>query len=250
MFDSHAHYEDERFDTDRSELLDNLFRTGITGIINCGSDEQTSLHSLELSERYENIYFTAGVHPENSPLCGNFEDWLEPMLSHPKCVGIGEIGLDYHYDTPKECQRDVLVRQLEIADKLNKRVVIHNRESHRDLLDIVSLYPGVRGIFHSFSGSAEYAEILVKKGWYISFSGVITFKNAEKPVRVAAVVPTDKILCETDCPYLTPHPHRGLRNHSGYLEFTIKKLAEIKGIAFEEMENITTDNAKTLFGIK
>lgn len=250
MFDSHAHYEDEKFTADRYELLDSLFNTGITGIINCGSDKETSFASMELAEKYENIYFAAGVHPHSSPVCGDFEEWLIPLLSHPKCVAIGEIGLDYYYDTPKDAQMKVFKRQLEIADRLNKKVIIHNRDSHKDLYDTVSLFPNVKGVFHSFSGSAEFAKMLVKDGWHISFSGVITFKNAEKPVKAVSEVPFDRLLCETDCPYLTPHPHRGKINHSGYLEWTIKKLAEIKGISFEEMAGLTEQNAKTLFGIK
>ncbi len=249
MFDTHAHYDDRQFDDDRAELLNRLFSSGITGIVNAGTNKDTSLFSYELSKRYKNIYFTAGVHPEHSPDCGNFEEWLVPLLCAEKCVAVGEIGLDYHYDTPRDAQIAVFRRQLALAEVYGKPVVVHDREAHRDCLEAVADYPKVKGVFHSFSGSAETAEILVKAGWYVSFSGVVTFRNAEKTVKAAAAVPTERLLAETDCPYLAPHPHRGKRNDSGYMELTVRKLADIKGLSFETMENILNENARRLFYI-
>ncbi len=199
---------------------------------------------------YTKQIFTAGVHPEDAPSCGNFEEWLLPMLSTEKCVAIGEIGLDYHYDTPKDAQMAVFRRHLAIAAEHGMPVVVHDRDAHKDCLDAVLEFPKVKGVFHSFSGSAETAAELVRAGWYISFSGVITFRNAEKAVKAAFAVPLDRILTETDCPYLAPHPFRGQRNDSLYMEFTVMKLAEIKGVTYEKMESITTENANRLFGIK
>ncbi|MDD4125374.1 MAG: TatD family hydrolase, partial [Eubacteriales bacterium] len=161
MFDSHAHYDDPKFDNDRHELLKRLFTSGVTGIVTAGTDKDTSYASYELSKQYKNIYFTAGVYPEYAPTCGNFEEWLQPLLSTEKCVAIGEIGLDYHYDTPRDAQKTVFRRQLELASQYDMPVVVHNRDAHGDCLDIVLDFPGVRGVFHSFSGSAETAAELV-----------------------------------------------------------------------------------------
>lgn len=250
MFDSHAHYEDRRFDIDRESLLNDLFASNVTAIVNIGTNKELSFQSKALAEKYRSIYFTAGIHPCYAEEYEECEKWILPLIYHEKCVAIGEIGLDYHYDTPsKEVQKTAFRKQLEIAEKHNIPVSIHDRDAHADCLDILDEFPDVKGIFHSFSGSAEMAKSLVKKGWYISFSGVITFKNAEKPKQAASVVPIDRILCETDCPYLTPHPFRGERNDSSFMRHTLQSIADLKQISFEEAERITSENALRAYNI-
>lgn len=250
MIDCHAHYDHPKFDPDREELLKSLFSAGIKGIINAGTDKATSLFSHALSERFPNMYFTAGVHPEYAPACGDFETWLAPLLQMEKCVAIGEIGLDYHYDTPKAPQKEVFYRQLAMAVRYDKPVVIHNREAHEDCIAAVGEFPGLKGVFHSYSGSAKDAESLAQRGFYISFSGVVTFHNAKETARAAFAVPVEKLLAETDCPYLTPHPHRGKRCDSGFMKWTVQKLADIKGLSFDAMEKALSENARRIFAIK
>lgn len=247
MTDIHAHYDDARFDDDREALLSSL--EGIK-IINAGCDRESSLTAMKLAEKHKNIYFTAGVHPENAANCENFEEWLIPMLKHEKCVGIGEIGLDYHYDEPpRDIQKEIFQKQLDLALELDLPVVIHDRDAHADCLEAVLSKKGLRGVFHSFSGSAETAKILRKAGIYISFSGVVTFKNAAKTVAACEAVDDCGLLVETDCPYLTPHPYRGSRNDSSYVRYTIDRIAEIRHTTPEQIERLTDNNAKALFGI-
>lgn len=251
MFDSHAHYGDDRFEADRHEVLKNLFSSGLSGIVEIGTDRKTSFESFELAKKYENMYFAVGIHPEFAEQISGVREWLPRLAEDEKCVAIGEIGLDYHYDTPsKEAQTAAFEAQLCLAEELGKPVVIHDRDAHGDCLEAVKRHPNVKGVFHSYSGSAEMAKILIKLGWYISFSGVLTFKNAVKTVEAASVVPTERLLCETDCPYLAPHPFRGQRNDSLLMAKTVEKLAEIKNVSFSEMERITTENARVFFGIK
>lgn len=251
MIDIHAHYDDEAFDVDREELITSLFRNqGVKAIINAGCNRETALHSVKLAEEFENVYAVVGYHPNDAHLMTE-EDFklIESLLSHPKVVGVGEIGLDYHYGTEhKEIQKQIFKRQLELAIKHDMPVVIHERDAVADCLEIVLDYD-VRGVFHAFSGSKETAKILLDKGWYISFPGTVTFKNAKYPVENAAFVPEDRILTETDAPYLTAHPFRGKRNDSGYMKYTLEKIAEIRGMSFEQIEGITENNAKRLFGI-
>lgn len=247
MTDIHAHYDDTKFDADRDALLSKL--DGIT-IINAAVDRETSLFAARLAEKYPNIFFTAGVHPENAADAGGFEEWLLPLLTHPRCVGIGEIGLDYHYDDPlRDIQKDVFRRQLDIAVKTDMPFVLHDRDAHADCVSEVLSRGGIRGVFHSYSGSAETAEILVNAGIYISFSGVITFKNAVKPSEACLAVPDGLLLAETDCPYLAPHPFRGSRNDSSYLKYTLEKIAAVRGTSVENIEKLTDANAAKLFGI-
>lgn len=251
MFDSHAHYGDDRFAEDRHELLKSLFASEITGIVEIGTDQKTSFESYELARQYENMYFAVGIHPEFAEQIGEVRGWLPRLAAEEKCAAIGEIGLDYHYDTPsKEAQMKAFEAQLCLAEELGKPVIIHDRDAHGDCLEAVRRHPNVKGVFHSFSGSAEMAKILVELGWYISFSGVLTFKNAVKPIEAASVVPTERLLVETDCPYLAPHPFRGQRNDSRLMAKTLEKLSEIKNVSFSEMERITTENAHTFFRIK
>ena len=250
MFDSHAHYLDTAFDPDRDALLASLLGGEVEGIVEAGTDKESSFAARDLAHSYGKVYFAAGLHPEYAERYGEVPEWLPGLIADAKCVAIGEIGLDYHYDYPaREVQKTALAIQMELARSYGKPVVIHDRDAHADCLEAVRGFPQVRGVFHSFSGSAETAAELVDRGWYISFSGVVTFKNAVKTVLAAQSVPLERILTETDCPYLTPHPHRGKRNDSSYIRFILERLAEIKGVTYEEAERITAQNARDFYGI-
>ena len=256
-FDSHAHYYDERFESEIpegvDELIGALLRDSVSYIVNIGTSPETSRLAIEQAKRYENMYTAVGIHPSDTRFLSNIDSDLaeiEALILDPqnKCVCLGEIGLDYHYeDTDKEKQMEYFERQMLLAEKLDIPVCIHDREAHQDVMDVIRKHPNVKGILHSFSGSAEMAIELVKLGYYISFSGTLTFTNARKPREVAAVLPKDKVLIETDCPYLTPHPHRGKTNHSGYLSYTNATLAAIFGVSEEECARITEENARRVF---
>ena len=258
-FDSHAHYYDERFESERSEGVDTLIgallKDSVSFIVNIGTSPETSRLAIEQAKRYENMYTAVGIHPSDTRFLSDIDSDLrdiEALILDPasKCVCLGEIGLDYHYDgTDKEKQMEYFERQMLLAEKLGIPVCIHDREAHADVMEVIRRHPNVKGILHSFSGSAEMALELVKLGYYISFSGTLTFTNARKPREVAAVLPHDRVLIETDCPYLTPHPHRGKTNHSGYLSFTNATLAGIFGVSEEECARITEENARRIFGI-
>ena len=251
MFDSHSHYDDKQFDEDRDILISSLFEQGVKGFLNASSDIASSYASLALAHKYENVYAAVGIHPHEAAEVS--EDWLnelDKISSDKKAVAIGEIGLDYHYDfSPRDIQMKVFEAQMAFAEKKNMPVVIHDREAHGDTLAVIDKFPNVKGVLHSFSGSYEMAEYLVRKGWYISFSGSVTFKTAEKLRHAVTAVPIDRVMCETDAPYLTPVPLRGKRNDSVKMRHTVEKLAEIYGISFEEMAEICLNNAYTLFGI-
>lgn len=250
MIDSHAHYLDTAFDADRDTLLRSLAGSGVECVVEAGTDKESSYAARDLAHEYENVYFAAGLHPEYAEKHAEIPMWLPELLSDGKCVAVGETGLDYHYDTPaRDVQKTAFALQLELARSSGKPVVVHDREAHGDCLELVGAFPGVRGVFHSFSGSAETARELVKLGWYISFSGVITFKNAVKTVQAAESVPLERILTETDCPYLAPHPFRGKRNDSTLVKYIIEKLAQIKGAAYEDIERVTAQNARVFYGI-
>ena len=258
-FDSHAHYYDERFESEISEGVDTLIgallKDSVSFIVNIGTSPETSRLAIEQAKRYENMYTAVGIHPSDTRFLADIDSELaeiEALILDPasKCVCLGEIGLDYHYDgTDKEKQMEYFERQMLLAEKLGLPVCIHDREAHADVMEVIRRHPNVKGILHSFSGSAEMALELVKLGYYISFSGTLTFTNARKPREVAAVLPHDRVLIETDCPYLTPHPHRGKTNHSGYLSFTNATLAGIFGVSEEECARITEENARRIFGI-
>ena len=258
-FDSHAHYYDERFESEIpegvDELIGALLRDSVSYIVNIGTSPDTSRLAIEQAKRYENMYTAIGIHPSDTRFLSDIDselDEIEALIRDPenKCVCLGEIGLDYHYDgTDKEKQMEYFERQMLLAEKLGLPVCIHDREAHADVMDVIRRHPNVKGILHSFSGSSEMALELVKLGYYISFSGTLTFTNARKPREVAAVLPKDKVLIETDCPYLTPHPHRGKTNHSGYLSYTNATLADIFGISEEECARITEENARRVFGL-
>ena len=250
IFDSHAHYDDDRFAEDRDELLKRVFESGVVGIVNCGSDLKSSITSLNLAAKYENIYAAAGIHPHEAEDAGKNDLLLiADLLNDEKCVAVGEIGLDYHYDfSPRDIQKQIFEEQLKIAKEKDMPVIIHDREAHEDTMEFLKKYRP-KGVVHCFSGSAEMAKEVVKLGMYIGLGGAVTFKNAKKPVSVAAVVPDDKLLSETDCPYMTPVPHRGERNDSSLIPFTAEVIASVRGITAQEVLDITCKNAKELFGI-
>jgi len=258
-FDSHAHYYDERFSEELTEGVDNLIGTllseKVSYIINIGTNPATSREAIAQAKRYDNMYTAVGIHPSDTRFLSDMESELRDVEAlildkSNKCVCLGEIGLDYHYpDTDKEKQAAYFEAQMCLAEKLDIPVCIHDRESHADVMDVIRRHPRVRGVLHSFSGSAEMAEELVKLGWMISFSGTLTFTNARKPREVAARIPQESVMIETDCPYLAPHPKRGTLNHSGNLEYTNAVLASIWGVTPEECAAITENNAKRFFGL-
>ncbi|MBO5280185.1 MAG: TatD family hydrolase [Clostridia bacterium] len=260
LFDSHAHYYDERFEQEvdggADAVLSSVFLGHVAKIVNVGTCNENSARCIEQAAKYEGMYAAVGIHPSDCRFYTDLERELailEQTLSDrasKKIVALGEIGLDYHYEnTDRAKQAAFFEAQLEMAERLDLPVIIHDREAHGDCMDTVRRHRGVRGVFHSFSGSAEMAKELVKLGWYISFSGVVTFKNAAKVKEAAAAVPLDRLMIETDCPYLAPHPHRGEINHSGLIHLTCEALADIHSMKIEEMAEITYGNTCNFFGI-
>lgn len=253
LFDTHAHYDDEAFDVDRDALLSAMPENGVGLIVNPGCDLKTSQTAVSLAHRYGHVYAAVGIHPEN---CDGFVpahiDALRALAAEEKVVAIGEIGLDYYWaeNPPREFQQQVFRAQLELALALDLPVIVHDRDAHGDTLAIVSEYPALRGVFHCFSGSPEMAEALLKRGWYLGFDGPITYKNARRAPEVAAITPLDRMVIETDSPYLTPVPHRGKRNDSTHVRQVAEKLAEWKNISPDELEQLTWENGKRLFGIE
>ena len=257
LFDTHAHCDDARYETEHEggcdKLIRDSFESGVKNIINIGTCLENSRVSIELAHKHEGMYAACGIHPSDVLSYESVDEVilaLEEMLKDEKAVAIGEIGLDYHYDIPKEPQILYFEKQMEIAKKLNMPVIIHDREAHGDCMEIVRKYPEVKGVFHSFSGSPEMANELVKLGWYISFSGTVTFKNARVPKEACRVVPSDRLLIETDAPYLAPTPHRGTINKPEYVRLTCEEIALQRGESPKEIARITTENAKRFFGIK
>ena len=253
IFDTHAHYDSNGFNADRHEVLASLTERGVGLVVDPGCDLPSSRAAIALAERYPHVYAAVGIHPEDCAGTGE-ESYaaLRELCRHEKVVAIGEIGLDYYWkdNPPKEFQQQVLRRQLELALELDLPVIIHDREAHGDTLAVIRDYPALRGVFHCFSGSPEMAEELLKRGWYLGFDGPITYKNARRAPEVAAITPLDRILIETDSPYLSPVPFRGKRNDSTNLPYVVEKLAEWKGVTPAEMERITWENGKRLFGIE
>jgi TatD DNase family protein len=252
FYDTHAHFDDEAFAQDREELLQEIHRQGISLINNIGCDRESSLASVALAEQYPFIYAVVGHWPGYTGSMTEADlDLYRDLCRREKVVAIGEIGLDYHYeDTPRDIQKYWFDRQLALADQVSKPVVVHEREAHGDGMEIVKKWADkVPGVFHCFSGSGEMAKELVKLGWYVSFTGVITFKNARRSLEAVAAVPMDRIMIETDAPYLAPVPYRGKRNHSGYVPKVAEKIAEIKGLTTEEVAAITMENGKRFFRI-
>jgi len=251
LFDTHAHLLDEKFDVDRSTFVNTLPESGVVGMIECGTTVRESKKAAALTEQAPYIYAAVGVHPhEAKDALPDFIIQLEALAQKDKVVAIGEIGLDYHYDfSPKEAQRKVFEKQLSLAEKLRLPVIIHMRESTQDVLEMLGEHKGIRGVMHCFSGSPETAEICLGLGLCVSFTGSVTFGNARKVVEAAAVVPLSRLMAETDCPYLSPEPVRGTRNNPGNVKYVLQKLADIKGISFDDMCEANIKNAKGLYNI-
>ena len=251
LFDTHAHLNDPAFDPDREELIAGLVGKGIGYVMNAGCSLESSKDIIRMAEKHPWLYASVGSHPDSADEVN--EEVIEQyrkLCRHEKVKAIGEIGLDYYYeDIPREIQKNAFRMQMALANELDMPVIIHEREAHDDGMQIVQEFPKVKGVFHCYSGSAEMARQLVNMGWYIGFTGVLTFKNARKAVETAASIPLDRIVLETDCPFMAPEPFRGKRNDPGYLPKMAEKLAEIRGISVEETIAATTENAKRLYHI-
>ena len=246
IFDTHSHYDDIKFNEVRDELLSSLKSKNVGRVITCGVDKSSSLRSKKLAEKYDYIYFAAGIHPENmDEVCCT--DFIKEMSGHEKCVAVGEIGLDYYFDSSSaEKQKQVFEKQLILSKELNLPVIVHDRDAHADTLELLKKHRP-KGVVHCFSGSPETAKEIVSLGIYIGIGGVITFKNAKRLPEVAKELPLDRILLETDCPYLAPEPFRGKLCNSAMIEYTAKRLAEIRNISYEEVLDATFENAVNLF---
>lgn len=251
IFDSHAHYTDKAFNDDRENMLGSLKESGISGIINCGADIESSAFSVKLAAEYDYIYAACGIHPEEADkVPENYIEILKNLARNEKCVAIGEIGLDYYWrqDT-KEKQKELFENQILLAKELDLPIIVHDREAHGDTLEILKKHKP-EGVLHCFSGSPETAEEILKLGMYIGLGGALTFKNARKAVEVAEMLPLDRLLLETDCPYMAPVPFRGKRNYSGYIPYIAERVAEIKDMDAQTVLDITSENAKKLFDLK
>ena len=252
LFDTHAHMDDRAFDVDRDELLTNLPAQGITLLMNPGCSLESSRNASRLSQTYDYIYAAVGSHPDVADEVNEdvLAEYGELCKLNPKIKAIGEIGLDYHYeDIPRDIQKKAFRAQMALAAELNLPVIVHERDAHEDGMAIVREFPTVKGVFHCYSGSAEMARQLVDLGWYIGFTGVLTFKNARKALEVASSIPLDRLVLETDCPYMAPEPFRGKRNDPGKLYRMAEKLAELRGLTVEEIHAITVENGKRLYRI-
>ena len=253
IFDTHAHYDADQFALDREAVLAALPAAGVGLVVDPGCDVASSREAAALAERFDHVYAAVGIHPEDCAGCTDADfDAIRELCRREKVVAVGEIGLDYYWkeNPSRDFQEQVFRRQIELALELDLPVIIHDREAHGDSLRIVLDYPGLRGVFHCFSGSPEMAQELLKRGWYLGFDGPITYKNAKRAPEVAAITPLDRIVIETDAPYMAPVPFRGKRNDSRLLPDVVEKLAEWKGVTPEEMTDITWQNGKRLFGLE
>jgi TatD DNase family protein len=253
LFDTHVHLNAEQFDEDLTDVIERARETGVEKMVVVGFDRPTIKRAMELIESYDFLYASIGWHPVDA-IDMTEEDlhWIEELSSHQKVVAIGEMGLDYHWDkSPKEIQKDVFRKQIQLAKKVKLPIIIHNREATSDIVAILREEEAheVGGIMHCFSGSVEIAKECLEMNFYISLGGPVTFKNAKKPKEVATEIPLDKLLIETDCPYLAPHPYRGKRNEPAFVKLVAEQIAELKGLTIDEVAKATTDNAKKLFGI-
>lgn len=252
LFDTHAHMDDRAFRDDRDALLSGLAEKGVALVMNPGCSLASSRNAIALAERYPFVYAAVGSHPDVADEVNDtvLEAYKKLCKLHDKVKAIGEIGIDYHYeDIPRDLQLKAFRMQMELAREVGLPVIVHEREAHADGMAVVREFPDVTGVFHCYSGSAEMARQLVDLGWYIGFTGVLTFKNARKAVETAASIPLERIVLETDCPYMAPEPFRGRRNDPGYLFRMAEKLAEIRGVSVEEIHRITTENGKRLYRI-
>ena len=252
LFDTHAHMDDRAFDADREELLRSLPEQGLQLVMNPGCSLESSRNVSRLTREYDFLYGAVGSHPDAADEVNDavLAEYRELCKLNSKIKAIGEIGLDYHYeDIPRQIQMQAFRSQMELARELDLPVIVHERDAHEDGMSVVRDFPTVTGVFHCYSGSAEMARQLVDKGWYIGFTGVLTFKNARKAVEVASSIPLERIVLETDCPYMAPEPFRGKRNHPGYLYRMAEKLAEIRGMSVEEIHAVTTENGRRLYRI-
>ncbi|GAA0693699.1 TatD family hydrolase [Clostridium cadaveris] len=252
IFDSHAHYDDEAFDEDRELVIGDIHEKGVIGVLNCGASLEGARESVKLSEKHDFIYAAVGVHPSYADVVDSkVIDELEELTKYQKVRAIGEIGLDYYWEEnpSRDVQKEAFRAQMKLAEKLNMPVIIHDRDAHADTLEILKEFPNVIGVIHCFSGSVEFARECLKLGYYIGFTGVVTFKNAKKIIEVAKEVPLDRILVETDCPYMAPTPYRGKRNQSSYIIHILEKIAKIKDISIETLNNHTISNVKNLLKI-
>lgn len=252
LFDTHAHYDSGAFNADRKDVLAAMLERGVELILNPGCDLASSRSAVALADAVPFVYAAVGVHPSD---CADWQDTaiqeLRALAGHPKVRAVGEIGLDYYWkdNPPKELQLTVFHRQMELAEELSLPVIVHDREAHRDCLEAVRAHPGVKGVYHCYSGSLEDAKVLVSLGWMISFTGVVTYKNARKALEVIDWLPMDRLMIETDAPYLTPEPFRGKRNDSSYVHLVAETIARVKGLDPEEVARLTLENGKRFFHI-
>ena len=246
IFDSHAHYDDEKFDKNRDQLLTELQQNGVIGAVNCSSSYESVSKTCELVEKWDFLYGAVGIHPENAYEFNDkcIDEFKNIIMNNKKIVAIGEIGLDYYWDEnpPREIQKDIFRRQMALAKELKLPVIIHDRDAHKDTLEIMKEFKGVIGSVHCFSGSVEFAKECLKLGYYIGVTGVVTFKKSKKLIEVIKSVPIDRILVETDCPYMAPEPNRGKTNRSDYIEFVLDKIAEIKDVDNECLNMQVNEN--------
>ena len=250
LFDTHAHMDDRAFDTDREELLSSLPHQGLSLVMNPGCSLSSSRNVDKLTRQYDFLYGAVGSHPDACDEVTEevLEEYRQICRNNPKIKAIGEIGLDYHYeDIPRDIQQKAFRMQMALAQELNLPVIVHDRDAHGDAMAILEEFPQVKGVFHCYSGSVEMAQWLVDRGWYIGFTGVLTFKNARKAIEVAESIPLERIVLETDCPYMAPEPFRGKRNDPGKLYRMAQHLAELRGRELEEIQAITTENGKRLY---
>ncbi|MCM1286092.1 MAG: TatD family hydrolase [Acetobacter sp.] len=251
IFDTHSHYDDEKFNPDREELFNSLQSQGISYVVSCGCDIASTQFNFDLAQKYDFLYFASGFHPENLE-DASFEDLdiIKKFAENEKCVAIGEIGLDYHWmSSTKKVQKDFFEAQIQLAKEIDLPVIVHDREAHQDTLDILKATKP-KGVVHCFSGSKEMAKEIIKLGMYIGLNGVVTFNNARKSLEVAKEIPIDRLVLETDCPYLAPVPMRGKRNNSAYIQYTAEKIAQLLDMDTQKLLDITNENAKRLYNIK
>ena len=251
LFDTHAHMDDRAFREDRDALIESLPEKGVGLVMTPGCSLESSRNAVALAEKYPHVYAAVGSHPDVADEVNEtvLEEYRK-LCKLPKVKAIGEIGIDYHYeDIPRDLQLKAFRMQMELAREVKLPVIVHEREAHEDGMAVVREFPDVTGVFHCYSGSAEMARQLVDLGWYIGFTGVLTFKNARKAIETAASIPLDRIVLETDCPYMAPEPFRGKRNDPGYIYRMAEKLAEVRGLSVEEIQAITTENGKRLYRI-